>query len=126
VRSSGPSSVRSSSSNRNLVRPKFALALWVERIRTTALSPMQFGVNQRCREGARAVDEARPPDKSALLDDRIEVIETDRRCVSLAGEAVSQCGVGRDDLHLAGEQASEGDAEAFLCHRRIRRACSSD
>ena len=37
-----------------------------------------------------------------------------------------QCGVGGDDVDLAGEKASEGDAEAFLCHRRIRRACSSD
>ena len=56
----------------------------------------------------------------------LRVIETDRRCVSLAGEAVSQCGVGGEDVHLAGEKASEGDAEAFLCHRRIRHACSSD
>jgi len=56
----------------------------------------------------------------------LRVIETDRRCVSLAAEAVSQCGVGGEDVHLAGEKASEGDAEAFLCQRRIRRACSSE
>ena len=44
----------------------------IEQLRTTALSTIRFGVNQRCREGARAVDEARPPDKSAQFDDSIE------------------------------------------------------
>ena len=56
----------------------------------------------------------------------LRVIETDRGCVSLAGEAVSQCGAGGDEVYLAGEQTSEGDAEAFLCQRRIWRACSSE
>ena len=40
------------------------------------------------------------------------------------------CAVGSDvprhPVYLAGEQASEGDAEAFLCQRRIPRACSSN
>ena len=36
-----------------------------------------------------------------------------------------QCGVGGDDVDLTGEKVSEGDAEAFLCYRRIWRACSS-
>src|SRR2546422_3799679 len=44
----------------------------IERIRTTALSPMRFRVHQGCREGTRVVDEPRPPDKSALSDDRLE------------------------------------------------------
>ena len=36
------------------------------------------------------VDEARPPHKSALFNDRLEVIGTNRGCVSPAGEAVWQ------------------------------------
>ena len=56
----------------------------------------------------------------------LRVIGTDRGCVSPEGEAVSQSGVAGDDVYLAGENASEGDAEAFLCDRRIRRACSSE
>src|SRR5207249_4555549 len=51
---------------------------------------MRFGVNQRCQEGTRVVDEPRPPAKSALFDDRLE---GHRDCPWVrvpAGEAVSR------------------------------------